>query len=486
MGKKSTWLSAVKRVFTSNSKNSPLNQEADKTSWKKKKGVQGGRLKHGTFIPHFREPSSIEKILGEVDQQRLFIEHPQPQQQEQQPQQQEQQPQQQQQHHQQKEQQPSSSYGRPVSPISRPRIDSPPPRPALTYRPTEISQKPQPTLKQQHISATSIQAAYRGHMARRKRNVRGLTGNVRLQGIISSQNVKQQTANAMKQMQLLVRVQTQIQSRRIEKLENQALKRQANNNDKQVESSLGNNTSEMGDEYWDDSVITKEEKEATLQKKVEAIIKRERAMAYAYSHKLGKTTPTSAAQTCLMDLRTGGYPWWWNWLDRQLPSQSRPQPPKNHPLTTSSFRPTPDHKLSQKEVDISTTPLSSRSMAPSRTRNRTHPNRMMKYSNAGGGGSPYSMKDDDDSMMSCPAFSVPNYMSPTVSAKAKSRPTSNPKDRVSPSTPGSETSKRRFSFPITPDSKRGNRSPRSVGDMSVNSAVSVPASLGRKPFNRFV
>ena len=74
-----------------------------------------------------------------------------------------------------------------------------------------------------------------------RRNIKGLTGLVRLQGVVRGQNVKRQTVNAMKQMQLVVRVQTQIQSRRIQTLENQALKRQANNNnDKRSETSLGN------------------------------------------------------------------------------------------------------------------------------------------------------------------------------------------------------------------------------------------------------
>lgn len=40
--------------------------------------------------------------------------------------------------------------------------------------------------------------------------------------MVRGQNVKRQTVNAMKHMQLLVRVQSQIQSRRIQMLENQA------------------------------------------------------------------------------------------------------------------------------------------------------------------------------------------------------------------------------------------------------------------------
>ena len=43
---------------------------------------------------------------------------------------------------------------------------------------------------------------------------------------------------------------------------------------------------EAGEGHWDDSLMTKEEKEAMLQKKMEAVIKRERAMAYAYSHQV--------------------------------------------------------------------------------------------------------------------------------------------------------------------------------------------------------
>ena len=44
--------------------------------------------------------------------------------------------------------------------------------------------------------------------------------------------------------------------------------------------------SEAGNEDWDDSTQTKEEIEARMQRKVEAVIKRERAMAYAYSNQV--------------------------------------------------------------------------------------------------------------------------------------------------------------------------------------------------------
>lgn len=53
--------------------------------------------------------------------------------------------------------------------------------------------------------------------------------------MVRSSNAQRQTLNAMKQMQLLVRVQTQIQSRRVQMLENQ---HQKYTNSKEVDNDL--------------------------------------------------------------------------------------------------------------------------------------------------------------------------------------------------------------------------------------------------------
>lgn len=109
-----------------------------------------------SFIPLFREPSSIEKILGEVDQ-LLYIGHPTPVHQPQPP----------------PPPPPESIHSvRPPSPrvggsyrAASPRAASPrnsPPRAA--HRRTEIAYRPEPTVRQHHLSATIIQAAYRGYM----------------------------------------------------------------------------------------------------------------------------------------------------------------------------------------------------------------------------------------------------------------------------------------------------------------------------------
>ncbi|CAI9776372.1 unnamed protein product [Fraxinus pennsylvanica] len=398
------------------------------------------------------------------------------------------------------------------------------PHPKINQKQKEVKNvhRPEPTLRNQLLFATKIQAAYRGYLARR--SFRALRGLVRLQGVVRGQNVRRQTMNAMKQMQLLVRVQSQIQSRRIQMLENQALQHQAYRNNKEVESTLSkwiSNQSEAGNnEDWDDSLLTKEEVEARLRKKVEAVIKRERAMAYAYSQQLWKANPKSA-QTSL-DIRSNGFPWWWNWLEHKLPLENSSQSQNaartvalTPPRPISEYKPSPRlHSRNYKHNfgfnnHESSSPRSSRSTIPFRAKQYRTPSRtppLAKASprtRASPANSAYNIPlKDDDSLMSCPPFSVPSYMAPTVSAKAKVRANSNPKERI-PSTPGND-SNRRFSFPLTPNigsfkwNKGSNkdtnsqkalekhRSVASIGDLSIDSAVSMPATAGRKPFNRFV
>ena len=120
-----------------------------------------------------------------------------------------------------------------------------------------------------------------------------------------------------------------------------------------------------------------------------------------------------------------------------------------------------------------------------------------------GSNSPFDVPlKDDDSLTSCPPFSVPNYMAPTLSARAKVRASSNPRERLG-GTPTSTDSKRRLSFPLSQGigsfkwskgfSNKDQRVPdkfqslESIGNVSVDSTVSLPARVvGRKPFTRFV
>ncbi|KAH6815986.1 hypothetical protein C2S51_020806 [Perilla frutescens var. frutescens] len=523
MGKKGSWFSAIKRAFTHDSKDK-TSYGSDKRSSKEKKAGKG-ILQHGetkSLISRFREPSSIEKILGEADQ--LLVRPP---------------------TSSAETKIPPASLWRPASPaavlspaashrasspngasqrVSSARFTSPravSPRAVLppTFTPEAASvrtplppkasqsrweiryvQRPETTLRNQHRSATMIQAAFRGYLARR--NFRALRGLVRLQGVVRSPNAQRQTMNAMKQMQLLVRVQTQIQSRRIQMLENQAVQHKAYGNNKEVDSNLSkwtlNQLPESGyNEDWDHSLLTKEEIEARLQKKFEAVIKRERAMAYAYSHQLWKDHRRSAESG--PDIRSNGLPWWWNWLERQLPPPSIVDPPiqathKTPPRPISEQKTRPQPLSSSRSAIPAKAKLQFQTTPP--TVNNTYNSRPRRSTAA------YDFPlRDDESLTTCPPFSTPNYMTPTASAsaKAKVRASSNPRERV-PGTPAND-SKRRFSFSLTSNigsfkwnkgttkdsaSHKQTSSHFMGGDLSVDSTVSMPAAVGRRPFNRFV
>ncbi|XP_042520649.1 protein IQ-DOMAIN 14 [Macadamia integrifolia] len=558
--KKASWFSAIKRVFVSNTKEKLLHdgsssENKSKSGSKDKKKWGFGVLRHGdsnSFInPLHREPSSIEKILRDAErelqipknyssEQHQHLPRPAPVQTNlaMLP--------------------PSSSEEqrrrrRPPPPPPPPRTPSPVPMAPGVHHKEAIRGSPIISSNNHQTSATKIQAAFRGYMARR--SFRALKGLVRLQGVMRGQSIKRQTMNAMKQMQLLVRVQSQIQSRRIQMLDHQAMQRHnLHKIDKELESSLGKWTTTLPSdtEEWDDSLLTKEEEEARLQRKVDAVIKRERALAYAYSNQLWKATPKSA-KAALVEIRSGGLPWWWNWVERELPGYPSEihaamhtrvdhlshdlTPPRRRPHHSDSPNlqgpPSTDYSKQlptrlggfdnltetltprSSKSAITANPkyapliLSNRGATTTTTTNTSSTAAVMNHvkPRRTGATTELSLDDvplrDDASLTSCPPFSVPNYMVPTVSAKAKVR-ANNPKERET-MVSSSHGRRRRLSFPLTQsigslrwnkvfstkDSSshrmlEKNQTLQSIGNLSVDSTVSLPVGVGRKPFKRFV
>ncbi|CAH9081350.1 unnamed protein product [Cuscuta europaea] len=538
MGKKGSWFSAIRRVFFtphSSSKDKRISGP-EKTIYQEKKKGRRRILKRGelkSFI--FREPSSIEKILGEIDEQRQLV-----------PLYSEQQKIVSERPTSPRSTPPRTTPFRDVSPKHSPprevspRVASPKPDPLIVssqqaasshvalpksaspkaasprFASSKVNQnrketsnvyRAEPTFQVLQLSAIRIQSIFRGYMARK--NFRSLRGLLRLQGFIRGDNVKKQTVNAMKQMHLFVRIQNQIRLRRIEMTENQAAQWQTSKNYKDGESTLSKWSlpSEAGhNENWDGSRLTKDEVDERRQKKLEATMKRERAMAYAYSHKLWKANPKYK-----MNIQSNGFPLWWKWLEHALPSV-------NHSVSQSAVK--KSHQSPARAISECTprpllrnyteygghfeadTPTSTKSSVPARpkpfhTPGRTPPSSSLrkKYAHSGASfaGSPYKFPSkDDDSLTSCPPYSVPNYMSPTISAKAKASPREG-----SIGTPSSHSG-RRLSYPLNVGSFKWNRGSSKGGAsslkdfsgsadrLSVDSAVSMPASVDRKPFNRFV
>ncbi|KAK4797944.1 hypothetical protein SAY86_030270 [Trapa natans] len=361
----------------------------------------------------------------------------------------------------------------------------------------------------EEIAVIRIQTAFRGYQARRA--LRALRGLVRLKLLIEGPAVKRQVNNTMKCMQTLARLQSQIHSRRMRMLEeNQALQRQLmQKRVKELESM------KIGEE-WDDSLQSKEQIEAGLLKKFEAAMRRERALAYAFTHQ--KMAKNQGKSMNLMFLDPNNPTWGWSWLERWTAARPWEKDATNNQLSTKGtgvniageisksyarYQLNSDKNnsptASQKSTNFNsfTSPsVPSKPVPPSVPRNKLKPTISPRSSIGGPEDDSKSMVSihsehtrrhsigvtpsvhDDESLASSP--SVPSYMVATQSARAKSRlqslsvPESNEKpEKVSPA-----VAKKRLSFPPSPGRPRRHSGPPKVNTsiISENSMASGVAS----------
>ncbi|CAI0471527.1 unnamed protein product [Linum tenue] len=296
----------------------------------------------------------------------------------------------------------------------------------------------------EEAAAIRIQTAFRGYLARRA--LRALRGLVRLKMLMGGPTVKRQAVHTLKCMQTLARVQTQIHTRRVRMSEeNQALQRQLLQKHARELESL------RMKEGWDDSVQSKEQVESNMLSKYEATMRRERALAYAFSHQQTLKNPTRPAAGMFM---TPGNPsWGWSWLERWMsahPWETRnattDKDPNNdqasvksgnnrslvggeiskayarYQLNSDKLSPG-DHQMSTNSPSATSKPVSSvarklKSASPRSsiggpdedTRSMVSFQSNRRHSIAGS-----SVRDDES------LASLPSYMVPTQSAKAKSR-----------------------------------------------------------------
>ncbi|XP_048566661.1 protein IQ-DOMAIN 2-like [Triticum urartu] len=192
-------------------------------------------------------------------------------------------------------------------PAPAPAAAAPPPPPPQAQAAIVPAPCSSPILSRE-LAATKIQTAFRGHLARRA--LRALKGLVRLKSLVQGHSVKRQATSTLRCMQTLSRVQSKIRTRRIKMAEeNQALQRQLLLN-QELE------TLRMGDQ-WNTSLQSKEQIEASLVSRQEAAARRERALAYAFSHQW-KSTSRSANP---MFVDPSNPHWGWSWLERWMASR---------------------------------------------------------------------------------------------------------------------------------------------------------------------
>ncbi|KAF5766977.1 putative IQ motif, EF-hand binding protein [Helianthus annuus] len=185
----------------------------------------------------------------------------------------------------------------------------------------------------EEISATKIQAAYRGYTARRA--FRSLRAMRRLKLWLQGQAVKRQTTSALMRIQTMGRVQSQVRARSMRMAEvNETLQRQQIKKRQKV----------LEKQAFDLSPKSKAQVEASLRSKKEAAERREKALAYAFSRQQmwrNSQSPKSA----VVDPKH--FDWAWSWSNRwdairprETGAMVRPQSPPSKPALSSGQRST--------------------------------------------------------------------------------------------------------------------------------------------------
>ncbi|KAF3789395.1 IQ-DOMAIN 14 protein [Nymphaea thermarum] len=341
----------------------------------------------------------------------------------------------------------------------------------------EVVRLTRPTnLLREHHAAVKIQTAFRGFLARRA--LRALRGLVKLQALVRGHNVRKQANMTLRCMQALVRVQTRARDQRLrlshDSTESASLLKDGLWDSRfvlQESSTERKSVSRDGScltDNWDDRPHTIEEIQAKLQTRKEASLKREKALAYAFSHQLWRSSGRSSNPSTIEetdDERASGISST-NWLDRWM--ATRPW--------ESRSRASVDSRDFIKTVEFDTTRPYSSSLNDSWQRSRRHANggvghssplnhrnipsslhlspsrpspakaRILQVRSA----SPRCSRAREDEVrhsvtytpgLHCRHGGVPNYMAATESAKARLRSQSAPRQR--PGTPEREKERER-------------------------------------------
>lgn len=287
--------------------------------------------------------------------------------------------------------------------------------------------------------------------------------------------------------------------------ENQALQRQLlQKHARELE------TMRIGEE-WDDSLQSKEQIEAKLLSKYEATMRRERALAYAFTHQQNSKNSSRSMNPMFVDPTNPT--WGWSWIERWMaarPWESRGVVDKelnDHSSVKSSSRsiiggeisksfarfqlnseihsPVASQNPGSPSFQSNSTPTKPGSASVARKLKKASPkgswvmdddsksmasvqsDRFRRHSIAG------SSVRDDESLASSP--SVPSYMVPTQSAKARLRTQSQSplaKENGKQEKGSFGTAKKRLSYPASPARPRRHSGPPKV-ETAINAELPV-------------
>ncbi|CAL9064019.1 protein IQ-DOMAIN 18-like [Musa acuminata AAA Group] len=348
--------------------------------------------------------------------------------------------------------------------------------------------RPSASFVKEHYAAVVIQTAFRGYLARRA--LRALKGLVKLQALVRGHNVRKQANMTLRCMQALVRAQARVREQRMRLAQESAaaVSRGSNMSSFSCDTSfwdskylqelaerrsMSRDGSSFADD-WDDRPRTMDEIQATLQRRKDAALRRERALSYAFSQKLLRSDRSSSR---LLDedvdgeVASAGEQRPSRWMDRWIASRSsfdnrassraRASVGYRDPIKTLEIDTARPYSYSAPANPRRQTPPSPQPVPLHRghhQRHQTHspttpsPSEMRPLQVRSA--SPRCGRQDHRSISTAqtptyhPAASVPNYMAATESAKARLRSQSAPRQR--PGTPDRDrasSAKKRLSFP---------------------------------------
>ncbi|XP_042495624.1 protein IQ-DOMAIN 10-like isoform X2 [Macadamia integrifolia] len=203
-----------------------------------------------------------------------------------------------------------------------------------------------------------------------RKALRHLKGIVRVQALTQVYTVKKQASTTMDYLHSWSRIQSQIRARRISMVTEGRIKQKKLENQLKLDAKLHELEVE-----WCGGSETMEDILARMYQREEAAVKRERAMAYAFSHQWRANSSQNLGQ---FSYELGKANWGWSWIERWIaarPWESRvpisPSPKIQSKQTDKLSRTT---SLPAVKVSVSVKPTLSNGKGSSKARRLSYPN----------------------------------------------------------------------------------------------------------------